>query len=499
MIKYLPLVIFSIGLLIRLYKIDLPLLEFYPSRQIQTAEITRNLLREGFEILAPKVHYLGPGPGFFLVEFPLYNSAVAFLYSIFGLHEYLGRLLSTAGWAISFLFLWRLAVSYTSKFVANVALFFYSFSPLSILVSRSFQPDQWMLTTSIAAIYFLQRWVKFANWYSFYLSAVLASMAILLKIPAVIFTLVPITYLIFRLKNQVGGLQKACYYILVLVPSALWYLWATLVSKSGNPLEHNVALSNWFGFEVFLNPQYYANILGFEINLVLGPIGVLLFLIGLFLRLKPHQSILFFWLLGIIFYFLIFNKHNMTHEYYHLPFVPIAAIFAGIAIEKIYLRLNNFILGKRLLFLVLSLFVFISLFLITMKRAYEPIERFSFVPETALAIQRLTSPDALIIGSMDGGPSLVYYADRTGWGFEINREDLASQFAFYGAKVQENLDVVGELENLRKQGAEIFAVADYEQFETNKTFSEYMFNNYPVLDRGENYIIFDLQNKKDVH
>ena len=70
--KFLFLVIILIGLTIRLWKIDIPLLEFNPSRQIQTAEITRNLYREGFKVLTPSVHYLGPGPGLSSILFSVY-------------------------------------------------------------------------------------------------------------------------------------------------------------------------------------------------------------------------------------------------------------------------------------------------------------------------------------------------------------------------------------------------------------------------------------------
>ena len=491
------LTIILIGLAIRLWDINIPLLEFYPSRQIQTAEITRNLYRNGFNVLAPSVRYLGPGPGLFLVEFPLYNSAVAILYYIFGLHEYFGRIFSILGWILSSFFLWKLANKYVGRLAASTALFFYTFSPLSVLVSRSFQPDQWMLATSLGAIYFLDKWVNEKRWSLFYLSVIFAACSFLLKLPSIIFTLVPVMYLIFQSKMRFIRSRLSIYYLLAAFPSVIWYFWVMIMNKSGETLQHSVAVSNWFGFEVFLNTSYYSNIFGFEINLVLGPIGILLFLVGLFTKLKSSQNLLYFWLGGVILYFLIFNKHNMTHEYYHLPLLPIATIFIGIAGAKIYKIFNNLIIKRDLVFIISGLFACASLFIIIWTRAYKPIDRFGYVFETADAIKRLTNQNDLVIGLMDEGPSLVYYSDRTGWGFDVDPKKIQTHRKFIGLKDALVVDPIIKLEELRSRGAVVFASSNKVQLLQNKEFSQYLYNRYPILEETDNYVIFDVKKTKN--
>lgn len=483
------LIIVFIGLILRLYKIDLPLLEFYPSRQIQTAEITRNLYREGFNILKPNVRYLGPGPNLFLVEFPLYNSAVAVLYYIFGLHEYLGRIFSVLGWVLSSFFLWKIANKYTGQFAANVALFFYAFSPLSVLISRSFQPDQWMVTLSLGAIYWLLKGLLLP-------SAIFASVAILLKIPAALFTLIPATFLL--LEKGGGKLpNKINYFAITVVPALLWYLYATIVGKSGNALKEAITIANWFGPELFLKSEYYSNIFGFEYNLVLLPVGILLFATGFLMKLKKNQHLLYWWLSSIVLYFIIFNKHNMTHEYYHLPFLPIAAIFIGIGVDRIVKNLDNLIISKRWLLVTGSLMLVAIMLPPTLARAHKPIERFKYVVEVGRIIQAMTKPNDLIIGSMDAGPTLVYYSDRIGWSFETNREESVEQFVFYGVKDKKITDPIDDLEQKRKLGAKIFASTYKPQFLANKQFSSHMYENYKVLEETENYIIFNLRSSSD--
>lgn len=477
--------ILAIGLLVRLYKIDIPLLEFYPSRQVQTAEITRNFYRGGLNILSSTVHYLGPGPGTFLVEFPLYNYVVAGIYTLTGeVNEVLGRLFSIFGWLISCYFLFQLAKKYTSDFGAKVALFFYTFSPLSILVSRSFQPDQWMLTLSLGAIYFLLKGL-------FLPSAIFASAAILLKIPAALFTLIPVTFLLLE-KGSEKLSNKINYFVIIVVPALLWYLYATIVGKSGDALKEATTIANWFGPELFLKSEFYSNIFGFEHNLVLLPVGLLLFATGLFMRLRKNQHLLYWWLSSIVLYFIIFNKHNMTHEYYHLPFLPVAAIFVGIGSEKIFKALNSIIFSRNILIFIFAVLIIIMMLPPTISRAYKPIERFKYVVEVSRIIQAMTKANDLIIGSMDAGPTLVYYSDRVGWSFEVNRGESIEQFAFYGVKDKKIIDPIDDLEQKRKLGAKIFASAYKPQFLENETFTKYIYKNYKILKETENYIIFDL-------
>lgn len=483
--KILVFCILLIGLSLRLYKIDLPLLEFNPSRQVQTADISRNFYRDGFNILSPTVSYFGREKQKFLVEFPLYNISVAFLYKIFAnTNEYVGRLFSILGWVLSFFLLYQLAKKYSGKVSATVAIFFYSLSPLSVLTSRSFQPDQWMLTLSLASIYFIDKSKNIKMF--FYLSIIFSSLSMLIKITSILFTLVPVVYLIK--KNYADWKFKSIVYVsFAILPAFFWYLYASIAGRAGEVLTGASELSNWFGIGVFAQFKYWSNMFGFENNLALSPIGIALLLVGLATRLKKNQFVLYFWFGSLILYFLLFNKHSMTHEYYHLPFLPIAAIFIGIGAQKI---------RGNVLLLSLSILIFLVMFLTIKSRAYTPIDRFSAVPDAASAVKRFSSDDDLIIGAMDAGPTLVYYSDRQGFAFEINRQEVAQLYAFYGVENYEVIPPEKDLELLRGKGASIFAAGNLDQFLTNQNFARYMFSHYDIFEQSKNYIIFDLKARK---
>src|SRR5438034_1292376 len=104
--------IIFVGLSVRLWRLSIPLLEFYPTRQVQTAEITRNLYFDN-NILQPSVNYFGPGHTVFALEFPIYNFVVSVLYKMFGgPNEILGRLFSISGWLLVCYFLYKITRKY---------------------------------------------------------------------------------------------------------------------------------------------------------------------------------------------------------------------------------------------------------------------------------------------------------------------------------------------------------------------------------------------------
>lgn len=130
--------IYVITLALSLHRLDLPLLEFYPVRQIQTADITRTLYQVDWNILKP-VRYNGSELKAFILEFPLYNAVAALGYAATGgVHESIGRLVSVAGWLGAGFCLYVLVRRYFGDTTALVSLFFFHMSRIGIQVSRSF-------------------------------------------------------------------------------------------------------------------------------------------------------------------------------------------------------------------------------------------------------------------------------------------------------------------------------------------------------------------------
>lgn len=90
------LFIILLGLTLRLYGINLPMVESHQVRQAQTAMMTRNLYEDHLDISHTRLDFFGNVPGYIIMEFPLMHGITALLYIFFGVHEFLGRLVSIA-------------------------------------------------------------------------------------------------------------------------------------------------------------------------------------------------------------------------------------------------------------------------------------------------------------------------------------------------------------------------------------------------------------------
>lgn len=493
--KAILLSIVLVGLALRLIAIGLPLLD---TRQAQTAAIARHLYRNGYNVLYPQVDWLGSGPGYLVLEFPLFNLIVALLYLPFGVHEVLGQLVSVTFWVGTMWMLYRLAKKYYDTRVAVFALLFFALSPLSISLSRAFQPESTMLFLYLATVYYFSEWSDEGRNSQFVLAAFCGALAILVKMPAV-FVGLPLLYLAYlKYGRHLFGKPKLWLFaILILLPATLWYYHGAQVNVAyPSAVSGAWSLSNWFSFATLISPQFYLQLFETEIGWVLTPLGFVLLLLGLALKVKDRRELLFHvWLASVGLYLLVFNYHAMTHNYYHLPMVPVAAIFIGKALAAL-LDVGVFkrtVLDRRLFQLVAGVVV-LGIVLRYAYPVYITHRGLRHIPEAARAVQQVTKPDDLVIAStMDGNPGFMYYSDRKGWGFTLSPEvGIHAQF-----RPQETVfDPVAEMEALRAQGAVYYAESYIPAFISHQRFAEYMYQNYRVVaDGGERYIIFDIRER----
>lgn len=485
------LFIITLGLILRLYHLDIPLLEFAPTRQVQTAETTKNLIADNYDLFHPRITYDGPNTQLFAIEFPGFNLVVALFKQATGLSlDISGRTVSIFSYLIACIFLFLIARNIASKFVANVAVFFFTFSPLNVLVSRSFIPDEMMLAFALGALFFLIKYEQEKKLIYFFASMIFFSWSALLKITTA-FLLIPIFFL---LKRNERPFSLFLIYSISVAIAFCWYIYGSQTFNNPNSAQvPGYSIIYRFRPHLFLEKQYYSNIFGLFYNLAFLPVGIVLFLFGIFSKIKKNSLFLYSWLISVVIYYFVFNVHTSTHEYYTLPFLPLGAIFMGIGLENICRKFGNLKLPKDLFLTLLFLTLMVLMLPPTVSRAYKPIERFKNVQEVGRIIENSTSNDDLIIGSMDAGPTLVYYSNRVGWGFGVNRDKMKNQFDELGLEAQEVLSAKDELEKLRDQGAVIFASAYKKQVDEDLQFNAYLRGNYKIIAENDNYVVFDLR------
>ena len=331
------LVILITAFLIRLINIGSPLLEFFPPRQTQTAEITRNIYVNGWpDFWTPKVRYFTNGaPIPYVLEFPFYNGIVASAYHLFGPNVIWGRIVSLMFFLGSTAVFYRLLLKTFPTIPTILAILFFIFSPLHILISRSFQPEELALFLLLLAIY-KKSWLIF-------------SLAVLTKLPITLFA--PVLFFSPSLRGvpiQSGRRgnpldfsiraftrNNIIKFGLSLLPSLIWYFRAGQLTVHP-AISRNFDLSNWFQPQLWLNWRWYFSLFQIEQVWILTTLGLLFFWIGFWGEISKNKIDLWLiWLANGVLYLALFNYHAMTHEYYHLFLLPPLSVFIGLGLSKI--------------------------------------------------------------------------------------------------------------------------------------------------------------------
>ena len=289
----------------------------------------------------------GLSPGYVEAEFQVYTFAVALLYRLFGVHEWLGLAFNIGVYILAAIVLFRLARRLFDVDIGLASVFFYSFVPLSIFGMRSFQPDAMMSLGCVAAVYYFWIWTEEGKPGAWVLSALGMCLAVLIKPLALYFGL-PLLYLAWRKFGwRLFRMSLMWLYAgVVFLPAVLWFrhayqLWihygntfgvfAGLV-KTG---PWNLFDSSWITLAYRMSTR-----LLFEILTIPGL--ALLVLAVLFYKLpRGRNGVLYWWLAGFAISVILAPAGYLGHDYYELPLVFVTSIFMGYAAMTLWRRGGN--------------------------------------------------------------------------------------------------------------------------------------------------------------
>jgi 4-amino-4-deoxy-L-arabinose transferase-like glycosyltransferase len=230
---------------VRLYHFNWPVADVHSWRQADTSAVSRNFVKNGFDLLRPRFEDLSMAvslkdnpQGYRFVEFPIYNAAQAGLFKLFGkftLEEW-GRLVTIFSSLTSIIFVYLLVAKYTNTRTGLISAFFFAFIPYNIYYGRTILPDQSMVAALLAGTYFFSNWIEKSEAGSqkpevrinlqFILAVFFTGLALLLKPYALFFSL-PMLYLAW---HQFGfrflkKWQLWLFFILATMPFELWRIW----------------------------------------------------------------------------------------------------------------------------------------------------------------------------------------------------------------------------------------------------------------------------------
>ncbi len=395
--------------LIRLIGITNPPLEIGNNwRQATGLMVSRNFLEVDANIMYPRIDDNNGGTGIIGMEFPSMNYIYFLISKIFGYSHWYGRIINLLISSLGLFFFSKLiCLAGINKKIAFISTILLA-SSIWFTYSRKMMPDTYCISLMFIGLYYGLKYLDTSKLYQVLLYTIVSSLAILSKIPAGIYFVILLPFLIsnkYRLK------PKLILVISTFIPLLLTYLWyfvwnPKLAIDSG--IWYNIGKPFIAGFhEIIQNTGktldnfYYDSFSSFLV-FSLFIIGIVL----MFIR-KDKKIIIAFVLPFIIFLIFMFKSgyYFYHHSYYIIPFVPIMALVAGYSvslIQKKWLYLTILILG-------------VGECIANQQHDFFIKESEKYKMSLESTMDKISKKDDLILINGDCNPQMIYLSHRKGW------------------------------------------------------------------------------------
>jgi len=418
-------IILTVALVLRLYKINTPLADLHSWRQVDTAAVARNYVRDGINLLRPtyddissiQTGYENP-EGLRMVEFPIYNAIFAALYRYLPITtlEIYGRLTSVFFSLITIALLYYFALKEKNRTAAIATAAIFAVFPYFVFFSRVVLPETTAVSFMMIALFLLYQAVKKKGHaiILFTLGGLFFAMSILTKPTTIFYGLAAVYLFIDAYKFDVFKSWKPYFYFLVaLIPFVAWRVYITQYPEGIPASAWLLTTVNTFEGpkEIFFRPAFFRWMFMERIGLaILGIYGVVFFIAGIIGKYKRFfvHSIFFS---GMIYLF-TFQGGNVQHEYYQTILLPAVALISGVGFAQL-VELPDKYVHKIILYPTLVVvFIFGALF------SYYKVKDYYIypndLPRIAELIKIFTDKNDKIVTDRSGDTTLLYLADRKG-------------------------------------------------------------------------------------
>jgi hypothetical protein len=476
---------------VRLPSIDVPPLDFHPVRQYHSLILAR----------ANYLDMVDPSPEWqrhvatiseqrqASWEPPIIEHLAAFGFRIAGgEHFWIPRLQSSLFWLAGGVLVYLIGRRLADQNAAVFSTAVYLLDPFAVTASRSFQPDPLMVLGVLAGVFAILRYYDQPSTPQLLLAGFIATVAILVKFVG----LFPILGAFFSAGIATRGLRG-----FLRDPSLIVFLGIgtgpALVVYADRVFVSQTLLSPAQGDilpQLLVQPLFWSGwmhqlgtVLGFPL-LVAAFIGTLLFRRGL-----PRAVVLGLWA-GYLALGLVFTYTIHTHDYWNLPVVPIAALAVGPVGALILERLQQVCRSSPSRAAAAAIVCLTVLLAADSARPH--VDRSAFTASTATAQAIGTevghSTRTLYLSS-DYGLPLEYHGYLSGrpW-------PLASDLAWERLAGMRMIDASTRFkQQLDAYPPEYFIIADLPEFEQQPDLKQLLTDNFPVIARGQDYLVFDLR------
>jgi hypothetical protein len=416
--------VIGVGVMMRLYRFTAPILDAHMFRQTQTASAVWLWQERGFDVLDYRVPMFGAGH--WVLEFPVYQSAI-WLLTLPGLGiEPAGRLVSIASFAAAAALLYLITTRLTaSRLAAVAAVVVFTFLPADVFYYRTLLIDPLLIALTLLVVYAALRLHEAWSWGWFAVMApalvlsVLGKATLMLAIglPAVV---LGVRILLSRRATLVAKGALVALALLTLLASFLWTRHADDLNRASGSLTFSNG-RDWFFGTTFTDPELF-RIVGQRFVDNVGPLGLTLVGIGLVASAAlrtPYRLEIGAMVAGGLVSVGLFANLNRIHDYYQLPYYVTLSLLAGIGASVLHSALGQVAppAGRQV---VAGLLVALAaLWSIATWSTYFAAGAVSYAVRGQALELRAATPERRLLVVQEAGdpnePMLWYEARRTGW------------------------------------------------------------------------------------
>lgn len=479
-------VLFTAGLLTRLYDLHDAPLDFHGTRQLHSALIARGMYYQtltdapAWQREMADAQRRAEG----LIEPQIMETLAAFGYRLAGSEQlWIPRLLAILFWLIGGLAVFLLGRELSDPNGGVAAAVFYIALQYGVIASRAFQPDPLLTAAIVWAWWAILRWQRQPTWSRAVTAGLLGGLAIYVKSTAVFFVSgawLGIILFGFGLGKALRNPRLWMAALLTVLPYAAYHLYSTVVLHL---LESQFSLR--FFPRMWIDPVFYLRWKGLIEGVVSLP-WLIVGLIGLFLiRDRAARSLVAGAFAGYILYGIVFSYQTSTHDYYHLPLIPLVGLGLGTGFALAVASfqgpgwLRSAVLGGLLLIFAAA----------NLWDARSELKRADYRAEAALAeeIGAMFKPEDRVVSI---APYYSYALSYWGW---VNASNWLSAGDFeMRALAGQQIDVQAAFAEAAS-GKDYFLVMDFAELDRQPLVKELLEAHYSPVKKTEHYAVYDLR------
>lgn len=414
---------------LRLVAINRPLVGPFATKNVVYAMIARNWAEGRASVWYPTLDCLMGGQrSLHMLEFPVSAYVSGLLWQLFGgsLDRW-GRLtallFSVAAVAVFYGFLWR-RHGPSAALGGSLAL---TLAPVGVIYGQSFMLEASLVFFSVATIDAWDRWRENARIGWLLWAGVTWALLLLTKIYMAVLVL-PLAAMLWSGQRR-SALLACAVVLLASLPAAAWYAHAYRAGLPGTATGQHLYYSVRDSAEVHRPPHpllftagFYGRLLASVCGPVLTPLGVLLFVLGLF---DPAWRRYAWWLAAGGALLVLLPRKFDEMNYYFLAILPPLCAVIGLGWARMCLTMHwSGAAGALAIVLWLA---FLG------RYAVGPLCRIDAhdrgVVEAGRVLQTLAAPDEPVVTAHGTTIDLLYYCRRAGWAVPMETPELERRLA----------------------------------------------------------------------